>query len=238
MKNKTVIILAALLISVISCKDKATEKLPRDAYSQNPEGIIVKASPDVKSTMVAVIPFGEKVTLTENSDQTSSKSSADKTKWYKVQWNGKNGWIQETSVSGIESINDQIKISFTEQKSNFTSDFVRAFEASPVNIAEKYSFPGGEMEPAKIFFLSNGAMVVNSKIFSENYSNTFFGYEFLNEGRMLKVKFVDSKLNFADYADAESSSSSVFKVDKNERSIIYQIKNKSFLFFNWGFAKE
>lgn len=238
MKNKKVIILAAILISIISCKDKATETLPRDAYSQNPEGITVKAAPDVKSAMVTVIPFAEKVTLMENSDQLNARSADDKAKWYKIQWGGKTGWIQGSSVGAKESVQEQIKISFTEQKSNFTADFVKAFEASPVSITEKYSYPGGEMEPAKMFFLSNGAMVVNSKIFSENYSNTFFSYEFLSEGKLLKIRFIDSKLNFNDYADNENSSTSVFKIDKNERSIIYHIKNKSFLFFNWGFARE
>jgi len=237
MKNRNTIIMAVLLAAVISCKDKSTETLPREAYSQNPEGVIVKTAPDSKSTMVTTIPFAEKVTLSEKSDKINSQT-ADKTVWYKVQWNGKTGWIQGSSVGGSESVSDQIKMSFTEQKSNLNSDFVRAFESSQVKIIEKYSYPGGEMEPAKIFFLEGGAMVVNSRIFTENYSNTFFSYEFLSEGKLLKIKFVDSKLNFDMYADSENNSQSVFKIDKTEHSIIYQVKNKSFYLFNWGFMKE
>ncbi len=241
MKNiKVLILTAALLVSIASCKDKGSDKLPRDAYSQNPEGIIMKSSPDVKSQMIAVIPFAEKVTLTENSGQTNSSSavSADKTSWYKTQWNGKSGWIQSSSVGGVETVSEQIKISFGEQKSNFTADFIKAFESMPVQITAKYSYPGGEMEPAKIFFLSNGTMVVNSKIFSENYSNTFFHYEFLNDGKLLKIRFIDSRLNFNEYADMENTSASVFKIDKNDNAIIYQIKDNGFFFFNWGFVKE
>lgn len=237
MKKFKAIILAALLATIISCKEKATDTLPREAYSRNPEGIIIKSLPDIKSNMVTVIPFSEKLTLTENSDRINSQS-ADKTVWYKIQWNGKTGWVQGSSVGGSESVADGIKKSFTEQKSNFTPDFIKSFESSPVNVIEKYSYPGGEMEPAKIFFLEGGTMVVNSRIFTENYSNTFFSYEFLSEGKLLKIKFVDSKLNFDIYADSESSSQSVFKIDKNEHTITYQIKNKSFFLFNWGFMKE
>jgi len=239
MKNLNVIILAAALIfSVISCKDKNSDTLPRDAYSQNPEGIVMKSTPDVKSQMVAIIPFAEKITLTENSDTIKTAAADDKTKWYKTRWNGKNGWIQESSVGAAESVTDQIKQSFTEQKSNFSEDFIKAYEASSKQLSDTYSYPGGEMEPAKIFFLSGGIMVINSKIFTENYSNTFFNYEFLNDGKLLKIKFVDSRLNFSEYSDMENSSQSVFKIDKNEQSIIYQVKDKGFFFFNWGFNKD
>lgn len=239
MKNVKFLILASiLLISIPSCKEKATEVLPRDAFSQNPEGIIMKSSPDVKSSMVAVVPFGEKITLTESSDQAMSSSTGDKTRWYKIQWNGKSGWVQDSSTGTAGSVTEQLKVSFAEQKGNFTGDFVKLFESSPVQLTDTYIYPGGEMEPAKMFFLAGGIMVLNSKIFTENYSNTFFSYEFMNEGKLLKIKFVDSKLNFNDYADVENSSQSVFKIDKNERTIIYHIKNKGFFFFNWGFHKE
>jgi hypothetical protein len=239
MKKLNVILLtAALLITIVSCKNKGADTLPRDAYSQNPEGVVMKSSPDVKSGMVAVIPFAEKVTLTENSDQVKPASSADKTKWYKTQWNGKSGWIQESSVGGAETVTEQIKISFVEQKSSFSADFVKAFGSSTMQISDIYSYAGGEMEPAKIFFLSGGIMVLNSKIFSENYSNTFFSYEFTGEGRLLKIKFIDSRLNFTEYADMENSSQSIFKIDRDDRTIIYHVKDKGFFFLNWGFVKE
>jgi len=229
---------AALSISVAACKDKSSDTLPREAYNQNTEGTDMKTAPDANSTTAAVIPFAEKITLTENSEKIKPQSSGDKTKWYRTEWNGKSGWIAESSVGAKESVTEQIKISFTEQKANFTEDFIKAFESSPVQIIDRYSFPGGDMEPAKMFFLSGGIMVINSKIFSEHYSNKFFSYEFVNDSKLLKIKFVDSKLNFTEYADIENSSQSVFKIDKNEHAIIYQIKNNSFLFFNWGFVKE
>ncbi len=237
MKKFKAIILAALMAAAVSCKDRASETLPRDAYSQIPEGVMLKSLPDVKSGVVTTIPFAEKLTLTESSGKTSSQS-ADKTVWYKVQWNGKTGWVQGSSVGENESVSEGIKMSFASQKKDFSSDFIKSFESSSVKIRQKYGYPGGEMEPAKIFFLEGGTMVVNSKIFTENYSNTFFSYEFLSEGKLLKIKFVDSKLNFDIYADSESNSQSVFKIDKNEHSIIYQIKNNSFYLFNWGFIKE
>ena len=239
MKNKTAIILTALLLaSIISCKDKSTETLPREVFSMSPEGIVMRSAPDAKSEMVSVIPFSQKVTITENSDLAKPQTSTDKSKWYKTEWSGKKGWIQETSFGGADSVTEQIKTSFTAQKSNFTADFVKTFESSSIQITDTYIYPGGEMEPAKIFFLSGGIMVVNSKIFSENYSNTFFQYEFMNEGNLLKIKFIDSRLNFAEYSDIENSSRSVFKIDKNELTIIYQVKDKNFFFFNWGFHKE
>ncbi len=239
MKKTQIVLLASIvMISIISCKQKTAEVLPRDAFSQNPEGIILKSSPDVKSSMVTVIPFGEKITLTESSDKVKSASAEDKTIWYKTQWNGKSGWVQDTSVGTAGSVTEQLKVSFAEQKGNLSADFVKAFESSSLLLADTYIYPGGEMVPAKMFFLSGGAAVLNSKIFTENYSNTFFYYEFMNEGKLLKIKFVDSKLNFNEYADIENSSKSVFKIDKNDRSIIYHINNSGFFFFNWGFHKE
>jgi len=214
------ILTAALMVSFISCKERS-ETLPREVYSRSTEGVVMKVSPDVKSQMVAVIPFAEKINLTENSDKIKTSSADGNTKWYKTEWNGKSGWIQESSVGAEESVIEQIKKSYSEQKSNFSADFIKAYESSSVRITETFSYPGGEMEPAKMFFLSGGVMVLNSKIFTENYSNIFFNYEFLSDGKLLKIKFVDSKVSFNEYADVENSSQSVFKIDKN-----------------WGFVKE
>jgi hypothetical protein len=239
MKNLKILVLAAALILFIaSCKNNTAEKLPREAYSRNPEGIVMKSSPDVKSQMVAIIPFAEKVTLTENSDPVKQNSAGNRSKWYKTQWNGNSGWIQESSVGAADSVTEQIKISFNEQKAALSAELIKAYEASSVQITDTFAYPGGEMEPAKIFFISGGIMVLNSKIFTENYSNTFFQYEFLSEGKLLKIKFADSKLNFNEYADMENNSQSVFKIDKNEQSITYQVKDKGFFFLNWGFHKD
>jgi len=235
--GKIILIAALLLVPIISCKDKVTDTLPREAYSHNPEGVVMKSAPDVKSQMVSVIPFAEKITLTENSDKIKS-SSTDKTKWYKTEWNGKTGWIQESSVGATDSVAEQIKTSFTEQKANFSADFIRSFDAAQLRVIDKYIYPAGEMEPARILFMSGGVMVLNSKIFTENYTNTFFHYEFINDGKLLKIKFVDSRLNFNQYADIENSSTSIFKIDKNDHTIIYHVKGNGFFFMNWGFHRE
>jgi hypothetical protein len=144
----------------------------------------------------------------------------------------------DSTVTKTESEYDVIKRSFNEQKKDLNEGFVKTFDSSGMKIIEKYVYPGGEMEPAEILFLSSGVMVLNSKIFTDTMSSTFFNYEFMNEGKLLKIKFVDSKLNFNDYADMENSSSSVFKIDRNDNTIIYHIKNDGFFFFNWGFYKE
>lgn len=234
--KKSLLLLAALLIIPSSCKDKPADNLPRDAYSSITEGIILKAAPDTKSEKVAVVPFAEKVTLTESTDK--NKSAAPGTKWYMTEWSGKKGWVQETSAGTMESVIEQIKKSMAEQKANLPEVSVKKFESSQFTFTAMYSYPGGDMEPSNILFLSNGIMVVNSRIFSEKMSNCFFEYEFLSEGKLLKVKFIDSKINFTDYADMENNSRSVFKIDKNERSITYQIRDNSFFFMNWGFAKK
>lgn len=240
MKTVKIIILSALLVFFcISCKEKSADTLPREAYVQNPEGITMKSSPSVKSGMAAVIPFGEKLILTENSANDHSSSSEDKTsRWYKTSWSGKSGWIQESSTGTAESVPDQIKVSFAEQKANLTGDSIKSFDASPVKINEKFIYPGGDMSQARMFFLAGGIMVLNSKIFTENYSNTFFQYEFLSDGKLLKIKFIDTRLNFNEYADMENSSKSVFKIDKTGYSITYQVKERGFFFLNWVFYRE
>lgn len=137
-----------------------------------------------------------------------------------------------------ESVSDQIKSSYIDQKKNLNESFVKSFDSSDLKVIERYVYTGGEMEPSEILLLSSGIMVLTSKIFTENVDKTFFQYELMNEGKLLKVKFVDSRLNFNDYADMENSSASVFKIDKNDSTIIYHIKNNGFFFFNWGFYKE
>ncbi len=238
MKKFTLLLTAAILAITVSCKNKSDEVLPREAWSQNPEGIIIKGSPDSKSQMVGVIPFGEKFTLTESSDTAKTNGSDDKSKWYRTEWNGKKGWVHSSSVGDTGSVIEQIKISFNEQKSNLDQNLIKGFDPSTLRITDRYAYAGGEMEPAKMLFLSGGVMVLNSKIFTENYSNTFFQYEFTGDGALLKIKFADKKMGFDEYADMENSSRSVFKIDKNERMIIYKIKDKGFFFMNWGFYRE
>lgn len=238
MKRYISLIIAALLAVTVSCKNRSSETLPRDAWSQNPEGIIIKGSPDSKSQMVGVIPFGEKFTITESNDVTKSQGTDDRTKWYKTEWNGKKGWVHSSSAGDPGSVIEQIKISFNEQKSNLDPDIIKSFDPTTLKITDRYIYSGGEMEPAKMLFLSGGLMVLNSKIFNENYSNTFFKYEFTGDGNLIKIKFADKKLPFDEYADMENSSRSVFRIEKNERVIIYKIKDKGFFFMNWGFYKE
>lgn len=137
-----------------------------------------------------------------------------------------------------ETEDDAIKQSFNEQKKYLNEDFVKTFDSSALKVIEKYVYHGGEIEPAEMLFFSTGVMILNSKIFTKTKSSNFFNYEFINKGKLLKIKFVDSKLNFNDYADIEKSSSSVFKIDRKNNTIIYHIKNNGFFFCNWGFYKE
>jgi len=235
-RSECLLLIIALLVIPFSCKDKPAVELPREAYSSSTEGLMLKASPDSKSEKVAVIPFAEKITLTPAADR--DKSQAAGAKWYMTEWAGKKGWVQESSAGTMDSVYNEIKKSMSGQKANLAESSVKKFESSQFTISAIYNYPGGDMEPSNILFLSNGLMVVNARIFTEKISNTFFEYEFLSEGKLLKVKFIDSKLNFNDYAEMENNSRSVFKIDKNERSITYQVKDNSFFFFNWGFAKK
>lgn len=234
--GKNLLLLAVLLAFHLSCKDKPADNLPREAYINSTGGVVMKAAPDAGGEKVALIPFAEKITLTVSPDK--NKTAAPGTRWYMTEWSGKKGWVNESSAGTMDSLCNEIKKSMSVQKANLAESTVGKMESSPCTITAIYSYPGGEMEPSNILFLSNGIMVVNSRIFTEKINNTFFEYEFLSEGRLLKVKFIDSKLNFNDYADMENNAKSVFKIDKNERSIIYQVKDNSFFFFNWGFAKK
>jgi hypothetical protein len=236
-KTESLLLAIALLLIPFACKDKPAAELPREAYSSSTDGLLLKGSPDAKSEKVVLIPFGEKVILTPaaEKDRPPVQGTA---KWYMTEWAGKKGWVQETSAGTMDSVYTEIKKTMTEQKASIAEASVKKFESSPFTITSKYSYPGGDMEPSNILFLSNGIMVVNSRIFTEKISNSFFEYEFLSEGKLLKIKFIDSRLNFNDYADMENNSRSVFKIDKNERSIIYQVKDNSFFFMNWGFVKK
>ncbi len=237
MSQRIVFILAALLIFTVSCGKKNTEVLPRDAYSSSTQGAVMRSAPDGKSKRISVIPFAEKIVLAESSAG-KAKPGKEGIKWYRTEWNGEKGWVDGSSAGNIQSVLDEIKKTLVRQKKNFTADFMKKFESPSLEISSIYRYPGGEMEPSAMLFLSNGIMVVNSKIFTEKTSNKFFEYQFLNDGQLVKITFSDRDIKYADYADVEKDSSSVFKADSSERSITYHVKKDSFFFFNWLFAKN
>ncbi len=232
---KRIIFTALLCVSVMmifSCGKSGSESLPRDGYSIQEDGAALKRNPDEKSESISVVPFGTKIILSEKAPAGGDVS------WYKIKWQGTDAWINGSSVSDIKGLAELVNRNFAKDKEFVKEENRKLFTAENPAGIKSYAYTGGEMEPAEMIFLPAGGMILNSKIFSEKYTNYYFAYQFLNEGRLLKITFADSRLNFSDYADVEGGSASVFKIDRNEGSITYHVKNKAFYFMNWGFVSR
>ncbi len=229
-------IFAVLLITsvafIFSCGKGGGESLPRDVYGSVDEGTVVKRAPDDKSESVSMIPFGTKITLTEKSPAEGNAV------WYKIKWNGADAWIPGSGVSDLNAFAEVLKKNINRDQSFIKEGDRKFFTVDKTDGIKCYAYTGGEMEPAEMTFLPSGGMILNSKIFSEKYTSHYFTYQFLNDGKLLKITFADSRLNFNDYAEVENGSASVFQIDRNAGSITYQVKNGAFYFMNWGFVSR
>lgn len=217
---------------IFSCGKSGSDSLPKDAYSTQEEGALLKKTPDEKSENVSIVPFGTKITITDKAPSSGDAS------WYKIKWQGADAWINGSSVADIKGLTELVNRNFAKDKEFVKDENRKLFAVEKPEGIKSYAYTGGEMEPAEMTFLPAGGLILNSKIFSEKYTNYYFIYQFLNEGRLLKITFADSRLNFDDYAEIENGSASVFKIDRNEGSITYHVKDRAFYFMNWGFVSR
>ncbi|HPS57551.1 MAG TPA: hypothetical protein PK514_05540 [Spirochaetota bacterium] len=225
-----VLILPALFLAM--CKDQAGNTT-RQAYIISVDGASVKKSADTASESICVIPFGCPVEVADNTGAADSSKG-----WSKARWESTEGWVRKDGTGDIKSVQDRISVSGHEEKKYLSEKVNRAFDGM-YSITRTFFYTGGEMEPASMLFLSNGVLALNSTIFSEKQQINYFSYEFLSDGRLLKIYFSDdSRVNFAEYRVVEEGNSSVFRIDDNEKSIIYQVKEGSVNFFNWVFIEK
>lgn len=225
-----VLILPAMFMA--GCKEQAGNT-SRQAYITSFDGATVKKSADTASESICVIPFGCPVEVTD--DTAAGNAAAG---WSKARWDSSEGWVRKDFTGDIKSVQDRISISGHEEK-NYLSDKVNRAMEGMYTITRSFFYTGGEMEPASMLFLSNGVLALNSTIFSEKQQINYFSYEFLSDGRLLKVYFADdSRVNFAEYKVVEDGNSTVFRIDENEKSIIYQVKDGRVNFFNWVFMER
>jgi len=233
MKRKVFLLfLCASVFLSLSCGKSGSESLPKEGYSIQEDGALLKRTPDEKAESVSIVPFGTKITL---SDKAPAEGNAA---WYKIKWQGADAWISSSAVTDKSGLVEQVNRSFANDKGFVKDGDRKLFELEKPDGIKSYTYTGGEMEPAEMTFLPAGGMILNSKIFSEKYTNYYFTYQFMNDGRLLKITFADSRLNFNDYMEVEEGSASVFKIDKNEGSITYHVKDRTFYFMNWGFSSR
>jgi len=225
-----VIIIPSLFMTM--CKDQAGSTA-RQAYVTSVDGVTVKKSADTGSESVCVIPFGCPLEVTGGTG-----SGGDASAWSKALWESREGWVRNDSTGDLKSLQDRISVSGHDQKKYLSDRVNRAFEGM-FQVTRAFFYTGGEMEPASMLFLSNGVLALNSTIFSEKQQLNFFSYEFLSEGRLLKIYFSDdSRVNFGEYRVVEDGNSTVFRIDENEKSIIYQVRDSRINFFNWVFVEK
>jgi len=227
----TVLFLLSVLF-VVSCGKGGSDSIPREAFSSQEEGALLKKTADEKSESISIVPFGTKINISEKA------TSEGNVTWYKIKWHGADAWINGSAVTDMRGLVELVNRNFTKDQGYVKEENRKLFTLDKPDGIKSYAYTGGEMEPAVMTFLPAGGMILNSKVFSEKYTNYYFTYQFLNEGRLLKITFADSRLNLSDYAEVENGSASVFKIDINEGSITYHVKDKAFYFMNWGFVSR
>lgn len=236
--KKSVILIAAILAGTLlftMCKDQnsARTETKKDAYVTNGDGAVLKKSPDAGSENLGSIPFGSKIVVTEITGGENPPIG-----WVQASWNSKEGWVKSDQAADLKSLAASLNSEFNASRGFLTSAIQQLFTGE-FTVDKIMFFSGGQMEPAAMFFLSNGVLVVKSMIFTEKASPVYFRYEFQKERKFLKIYFDDdTRAMFKDFGDAESENSSVFKTDAKEKSITYQVKNGRFSFFNWVFAES
>ena len=228
------VILLSIFLAAAGCKDQAGPgNAEKNVFVTSGDGAAVKKSPDAGSESMGIIPFGSEIVINE------STVPDDRAKgWVSTRWNNSEGWIKNDMTGSESGITGKIQSAY-DAAGKFLSVKIRGQFEGPFTVKKTFFYTGGEMEPATMFLLSNGVLVVNSSIFSEKTDMFFFRYEILSEGRLLKIYFDDdSRAAFSDYSAVESGSKGVFKIDQAEKSITYQVKNGSFSFFNWVFRES
>lgn len=226
---------AVLVVPVLflaMCKDQAGSNA-KQAYITSVDGASVKKSADTNSESICVIPFGCPVEVTDNTGTGESPAG-----WSKARWESREGWVRNDGTGDIKSVQDRISIAGHDEKKNLSEKVNRAFDGM-FSVTRIFFYTGGEMEPASMLFLSNGVLALSSTIFSEKQQINYFSYEFLSDGRLLKIYFADdSRVNFSEYKVVEEGNSTVFRIDENEKSIIYQVRDGRVNFFNWIFVEK
>ena len=217
----------------IMCRDQSgTGNIKSQAYIKAFDGASVKKSAETGSETICVIPFGALVDVTGK-----TAPGRPPTGWVKARWVLSEGWIKNDRTGDIRSVQDRIIIAYNSDRGHVSENVVKSFDGL-FTVTGMYYYSGGAMEPATMIFLSNGILALNSAIFSETRQVNFFRYEFLSEGRLLKIYFSDDRrISFDAYSVVEKGNSTVFKIDVHEKSIIYQVKDKGINFFNWIFRE-
>ncbi len=232
MKTRLVLLFSLIVaVSFVSCKkDKDDgEVLPRKATVISLDGGAFCKTPGGEK--ISQIPFASGIVLQE-------KSQMNDKKYYKTVLEGKPGWIISSETGSAADLKNLLLSSVSSGKTVLPSDFKKSVESAAFDTGKIYRYPGGEMNPAAILFCNGGVMALVSGMFTKDTSVHFFRYEFLNEGKLLKIGFVDPSINFEDIEKVEKDSSSVFKFDKEKKEVTYHITDNSFFFLNWRFQKN
>lgn len=233
MKNFYILFCFITALTFISaCGKSGSDSVPGDGYGIDSGGAVIRSAPEEGSGRLGVVPPGAHVKVSGRSPESGDAS------WYKAEWNGVQGWVRAGSISDISGFLSYLGETFRSDEQFVKQEFRGRFDFKKQDGIKRYFYSGGEMETSSMTILPSGGMVLNSQIFSEKPENRYFVCEFQNDGALLKIIFADNRASLSDYVAAENGSSSVFKIDRNEGSITYHVRDGSFFFMNWGFFPE
>jgi len=108
------------------------------------------------------------------------------------------------------------------------------------NVVMTWAFYGGDMPAAEMFFWSNGLLVLDSQLFSNNKSKMYFTWKMSEDSNRLEISFIDSKVPFKEFLAVEKAHPNhIITFDESSKSITYRvIDHESIYFGNWLFEKK
>ena len=77
-RNIVKIMISVSLLFIFSCGKSGSDSIPKDGFSMQEEGALLKKAPEEKSESISIVPFGTKINIT---DKATSGGNAT---WYKI----------------------------------------------------------------------------------------------------------------------------------------------------------
>ncbi|HPQ53065.1 MAG TPA: SH3 domain-containing protein [Spirochaetota bacterium] len=242
---------AAGVMFLQGCKgDTTSEQFPQEKYIIEAEGLRMRSEPSLRGNRLALIPFGEKVTVTGKSGNTmevTDSTSGRKLQrhWYQVQWNGKKGWVFGAYIGDKAECDNVSSASIRDDIRYIVPEYTGLISTAGTSIDAVWQYPQGQMEKSEMYFYSNGLLVLDSGIFSERKKKYYFMYNREPDKKTIAITFIDTRLDFADIAKMENNSENVWGIDKENKTIRYNVKQgkgaegkMSICAFGWCFFEQ
>jgi hypothetical protein len=106
----------------------------------------------------------------------------------------------------------------------------------------EWCYPGGEMEPAKMRFWSNGLVELETRAVFGNAEKRYLVWSYVtSDSSELRLVFLDPRMDFETFLSVERTHTHISGYDEKARSITYKTltpTHDAIFFGNWRFDRR